>query len=131
MTTESSLSQVKYPPGRHPNCLKNLKPFKSGENGNPHRPYPLKQQLEDALRRPLASPHQKAAAGKHLVYSTLQGALLREPTPFREVWDRIEGKLQDTPPVSVDNRQVNIYVTSEKSKELTENAGRRLLEGGK
>ena len=89
----------RYTRGKHPNSIKNLHPYKPGENGH-GRVYPLKLRLAHALDKPLIEPKADACAGDRLVYSTLIGALEREPTPFKEVWERIEGKV--TQPVSGD-----------------------------
>ena len=79
----------------HPNSLANLKPpYKPGENGHQHA-YPLKERFLHALDHPLKKPKDDDCAGAHLVYSTLEGAILREPTPFKEAWERIEGKVPD------------------------------------
>ena len=88
----------------HPNSLANLKPpWKPGENGH-GRVYPLKERLYHALDKPLIEPKPDACAGERIVYSTLKGAIELVPTPFREVWDRVEGRLQDTTPV----RDINV-----------------------
>lgn len=81
----------------HPNSLANLKPYKPGTNGH-GRVYPLKERLAHALDHPLRVPDLDAPAGEQIVYSTLQGAMLREPAPFHEVWDRVEGKISDQLP---------------------------------
>ena len=100
MTTEISTSSQKIDGrGKHPNSRANLIPFKPGQNGNPHPGYPLKERLQDLLRKPLKEPDKKAPAGEHVAYATLKGAIEREPTPFKEVWDRTEGKVPgDTVP---------------------------------
>jgi len=95
MTTKITPESVKYPRGKHPNTLKNLKPFPKGHNGNPNPGYSLTSRLRDSLKKPLKKPKGDAPVGDLLVYSTLVGALEREPTPFRETWDRVDGKLQD------------------------------------
>ena len=82
----------------HPNSLKALIPTQyppgvSGNNGG--NGYSLTSELKHALnkKRRLA-----------IVNSTIEGAILREPTPFKEVWDRVEGKLQDKEQI----RDVNV-----------------------
>ena len=128
--TEEASKPVKYPPGQHPNSLKNLKPYKPGENGH-GRVYPLKLRLQHALDKPIVKPREDAPAGEHIVYATLQGALKREPTPFKEVWDRIEGKLQDTTVKLEDHRQqINIIVSDERAKQLIEGAESYILPPG-
>lgn len=97
----------------HPNSLKNLKPpFPPGTNGyNQGR-----MSLTERLRHQLAKEQGKQAEA--LVQAAIEGALKREPTPFKEVWDRVDGRLQDTPPVVIDNRQVNIFVKDAETREL-------------
>ena len=109
----------------HPNSLANLKPipWQPGQSGNPHGSS-LKARLLDAMEKPPAQLTEDSTCVERLVPSTLEGALLREPTPFREVWDRTEGKVEDkSNPTYQDNRVVNIIVSSEKAKELTEKVG--------
>ena len=84
----------------HPNSLANLKPpYKKGENGH-GRVYPLKERLYHALDKPLTVPKKNAPVGEMLVYATLKGALDLIPTPFRETWDRVEGKVEDKKPTA-------------------------------
>lgn len=111
----------------HPNSLKNLKPpYKPGENGH-QGGYNLTERLRHALDHPPQKPTESSPVGDQLVYSALKGALLREPTPFKEVWERIEGKLQDSKggDTNIDARQIIINVTSDKAKELTS----RIMQG--
>ena len=87
----------------HPNSLKNLRPnpdWKPGQSGN-KQGYSLKSRLDDAMGKPLIKPTDDAIAIEQLVYSTLEGAIAREPTPFKEVWDRTEGKVPDKIDVGV------------------------------
>ena len=76
----------------HPNSLANLKPYAPGTNGH-QGGYSLLARLKHTMEKPLVKPSDKAPVGEHIVYETLQGALAHEPTPFKEVWDRLEGKL--------------------------------------
>jgi len=111
----------------NPNSLANLIPYKKGENGH-GRVYPLKERLRHALDHPLTKPKDDAPAGEHIVYATLKGAIDLVPSPFHEVWDRVEGKVPgDNQVVLQDNRAINIIVSSDKAKELTEKIGDRLL----
>ncbi len=89
MTIETSPAQVKYEHGHHPNSRKNLKPFKPGSNGDkPGNGYSLTAALKDTLRK---SPKLR----EKLITSTIEGAILREPAPFHEVWDRVDGRIAD------------------------------------
>ena len=96
MTTNaiSASRPEKYPLGKHPNSLANLKPYKPGTNGH-GRVYPLKERLAHALDKPLTAPKENAPAGDHVVYATLKGAIDLVPVGVRETWDRVEGKVPD------------------------------------
>ena len=131
MSTETAIPQssVKKVDGRgkHPNSRKNLIPFHPGHQHNPHPGYPLKEKLQDMLRKPLKEPKDDAPAGDQLVYSTLKGAIDLVPVAFNQTWDRVEGKVPgDQPVANQDNRVVNIYVTSNKVKELMNKVTDRL-----
>ena len=95
MTTKISQKRVNKhgdTRGLHPNSQKNLKPFEIGHPliGNTDG-FSLRAELKHALVK------EKRMA---IVNSTIEGAILREPTPFKELWDRVDGKLQgDQPPV--------------------------------
>ena len=103
--TTNGISLKRGKDGRimHPNSLANLPPTQwpkgvSGNNGG--NGYSLKAELKHALR--------DKEKRKELIDSTIAGAILREPTPFKEVWDRVEGKLTDNLPLAgQDNRVVN------------------------
>lgn len=113
MTTNyASLERVKYKPGKNPNSKKNLKPFHKGENGDhSHNGYTLTSALKDAL---LSKDKKKR---DELILSTIEGAILREPTPFKEVWDRVEGKLQGDQAV-INFNEIKIVVVREAPKQL-------------
>jgi len=84
--------------GLHPKSMANLElgKFPKGSNGDrSHSGYTLTSALKDSLHKPLRRPDLDAPVRDHIIFSTLQGALEREPTPFKEVWDRSEGKLID------------------------------------
>ena len=87
-TTKKPFSpeRVKFEHGKHPNSLKNLKPFKPGENGGLNsQGYSLRAELKHALRE----------RRKELIESTIEGAIKREPTSQNIVWDRADGKLTE------------------------------------
>lgn len=105
----------------HPNSLKNLRPFPPGTNGNRNPGYSLTQALKDALRQGgmTQKPPADAPAWRHIVYSTLQGAYKREPTPFREVWDRLEGKVPEQHQVDVTERRATFLFILPDGREMT------------
>ena len=116
----ASTKQKKYKPGQHPNSLANLRPimWKKGQSGNP-KGESLTACLQRLIAKPLAEPPPYAPAKEQIIYATLTGAIQREPTPFREVWDRLEGPVEaNKPPLVIDNRQVNIYVLDRETKDL-------------
>lgn len=104
-----------------PNSLKNLIPLTKGHNnhGN-HEGYSLRAELKHALVK------EKRLL---IVNSTIEGAILREPTPFKELWDRVDGRMPQPVSGEVDvTHTINIIVSSEKARELTENVAKRLAE---
>ncbi len=110
-------ASMKYPPGKHPNSRKNLKPYPPGVNGNPKPGNSLKAVLLNALLEPLKKPAEDAPARDHVVYATLKGAISCEPTSahLKEVWDRVEGKLQDKEAI----RDINVvFVIGKGYKEI-------------
>ncbi len=82
-------------PQTNPKSLANLIPYKPGENGHKGG-YNMTERLRHALDHPLKPPDENSPVGERLVYSTLKGAIELVPTPFREAWDRAEGKVTDT-----------------------------------
>lgn len=94
--------KTKAPHGKHPNTLKNLEKGRArlvemrrnGELTNPDG-YSLASALKHSLNKPIQKPTKDAPTRDHIVYSTIEGAILREPTPFKELWDRIEGKVPE------------------------------------
>jgi len=86
----SNTASVKYARGKHPNTLRNLKSYPPGVNGNPKPGNSLTAMLKNALQD--RSKEGKLLAIK-LIESTIEGAIKREPTPFKELWDRVEGKV--------------------------------------
>ena len=112
-----SSGQKKTPAKRkmHPNSLANLKPilWKPGESGNP-KGSSLTQRLQDAMEKPPDKPTKESTVAELIINSTIVGALKREPTPFREVWDRTEGKVPD---------KVNIDLTAGLKELISEMRG--------
>ena len=105
--------------GLHPHSLMNLHEkgtWVKGQSGNS-----VGWSLTSELKHTLSAKVRR----KELVESTLQGAILREPTPFREVWDRVEGKLKDTGDVNVESRVLNIIVMDQHTADLLARVGER------
>ena len=103
-------TNLKVQRGRHPNSLANLKSGWHGQDLSMNG-VSLTQELKTKLRK-------DPTLRKQIVESTLEGALKREPTPFREVWDRVDGRLQDNPPQVQGVTVINILVRGEHMKEL-------------
>jgi len=105
--TKTATNSLKYRKTIHPNSLANLElgKFQKGNNGNHNTEgYSLTSLLKDALIFPLKEPRPDATVRELLVYSTITGALAREPGPFAQVWDRIDGKVIE--------RRMSINVTT-------------------
>lgn len=114
MTTK--LSRSKRKPRKHtsympsPKSLANLIPYKKGENGHQFGGFNLTERLKHALRK---HPEQV----EQIICSTIEGCILREPTPFHEVWDRMEGKVPDrTIPGSPELIQNFIFILPDGTK---------------
>jgi len=103
-------TNLKVQRGRHPNSLANLKSGWHGQDLSMNG-VSLTQELKAKLRK-------DPTLRKQIVESTLEGALKREPTPFREVWDRIDGRLQDNPPQVQGVTVINILVRGEHMREM-------------
>ncbi len=91
MTTETIPEEnQKYKRGQHPNSRASLKPGYHGQDLS-HNGVSLTTVLKTKL-------HRTKALQEKLVDSAIEGALLREPTPFKEIWDRVDGKLESLAP---------------------------------
>ena len=123
MTTTAS-NPVRFKPGRNPNSLKNLIPYKPGQNGH-GRVYSLANRLKHALDKPLTEPKEDAPVGERIVYKTLTGAIDLVPVAFREVWDRTEGPVGKGILPIQDNRQYTIIIQGDDAKKKLE----QLLQG--
>ena len=115
--------------GLHPNTLANLADgtkswnWKPGQGGNV-KGYSLKSRLLDALIQ--NGKLEPQCIGDEIVLSTIEGAKLREPAPFRELWDRCEGKqTSDDKPLATTNVQINIVVESANGQDML----RRIMAG--
>ena len=86
--------------------LANLIPYKPGQSGNAGsgNGYSLTSELKHEL--------SKKEIRQQIVKSTIEGAILREPTPFKELWERSEGKVPDKTIPPQQNTQINIIVDS-------------------
>jgi len=74
----------------NPNSLRNLKPpYPKGVSGNANsgNGYSLTSELKHTLRN--------RELRKQIVASAIEGAILREPAPFKEVWERVDGKVPE------------------------------------
>ena len=119
MKTKTPEKSGKYKWGHHPNSLKNLIPTmgyhgqNNGQNG-----YSLTSELKHALAN--------KELRQQLIQSMIAGAILREVTPFKELWDRVEGKVPgDQPVIQNDNRVLNIIVADKRTAELMGRIGER------
>ncbi len=80
-----------------PKSLANLHPYKPGENGHHFGiGYNLTERLRHSLDKPLKELKDDAPVAERIVHSWIEGTILREPTPFKETLERIDGKVSDT-----------------------------------
>lgn len=119
MITDKSVKRGKDGRIMHPNSLAALLPTQwpkgvSGNNGG--NGYSLTAELKHALNQ------QKRL---EIVNSTIEGAIKREPTPFKELWDRVEGKVPDKGQPLNDNRVLNIIVINQHTSDLIALVGER------
>lgn len=100
---ENSLKLEKYPRGKNPKSLKNLKPYPKGVSGNEGsgNGYSLTSELKHALNKETRAK---------LIQSTIEGAIKRESVPFREVWDRTEGKVTQPIESTPDMVQTVVFI---------------------
>jgi len=114
-----------YKRGEHPNSLKNLEKgrFKKGEVSNPRGRPPKELCITSIMREQLGEPCPYAP-GKTWAEWVARRALElagENPTYYRELLDRIEGKVVQ--PVGGQEDQPIVYkiiVANEHTKELTE-----------
>jgi len=104
-----------------PQSLANLKPYPKGVSGNTGsgNGYSLTAALKNNIGKPLKKPRDDAPARDHIVYATLLGAINCEPSSahLREVWNRVDGIVENEKPQYTDNRQYNIIIQGEQSRE--------------
>ena len=88
--------QTKYPYGKHPNSLKNLKPRKKGDPAlNPHGRPPKDKSVTEAMRRLLERGIVKDKAYPDALAENLLKRALRSSYDLNVVLDRTEGKVTD------------------------------------
>jgi len=115
----------KYPRGKHPNSLNNLKPYKKGEHGNAHGRPRKEQSITEAVRvllreGTLQDLEQKSGKSDPIVRALairwLRRALKRYPE-LSMLLDRLEGKV--TQPIGGGDKPIewNIKVSSPEIKE--------------
>jgi hypothetical protein len=95
------MAQEKYPIGRHPNSLKNLKKgWKPGQSGNPKgRPRNIKYITELAREKLGEScPYDPEKTWAEYLVDRWFGQAVENAGYFKELMDRLEGKV--TQPIS-------------------------------
>ena len=115
--------------GRHPNSIANLKPFQKGRTLNPHGRPPKDVSLTSLLKQEI----EKIPPGeKHnrnwrqlLVLAWLTGAM-KNPVLFKELLDRLEGKVVQPVGGAAGGEPVKVEITvsSEIARTLTEEIAR-------
>ena len=98
MSIESTENQ-RFPKGKHPNSIKNLKPFKPGQSGHPGRT-PKDVSLTSLVKKYMEEVPELVGGKKNdktwrelLVHAWLVGAYKGNSVLFKELLDRLEGKV--------------------------------------
>jgi len=105
------MAKQKYPIGKNPNSLANLKKgWKPGQSGNPKGRPPNTKYISELAREKILTPCPYAPDktwGEYLVERWL-GQAVENPTFFKELMDRLEGKVlqpvggEDGEPIKID-----------------------------
>jgi hypothetical protein len=118
-----------YKRGKHPNSLKNLEKgqFKKGEVSNPRGRPPKELCITSILRQQLGEPCPYAPGKTWAEWLARRALELagENPTYYRELLDRVEGKVAPNAPMQLGSRIINIIVQDKETKELMERAGER------
>ena len=124
MTTETAVKTLSKRRGEH------LKPyqFKPGNKANPHGRPKKEISITSKVKELLEVEVDKIA---RRAVDELVNPRGKYPTGLLcEVLNRVEGRVPgDLPPGFNDNRVINIIVSSDKAKELTEGVSKRFIEG--
>ena len=79
--------------------LKNLKPWKPGQSGNPKGRPPksicLTSLLKEEINKINPKDRAKRTWAELIVLATIRLAIKGNATALKEVWDRIDGRVQD------------------------------------
>ena len=126
-TSDTPLELVKYPPGKHPNSAKNLKPFKKGTRSVSTNPegYSITSRVKDLLKEksslipPNADPNDlcyRDQIARQIVTKAAQG-----DTPMvKELWDRTDGKVAGDGDKGNTYNDIKVLIVREKPRELIE-----------
>ena len=82
-----------YPPGKHPNSLKNLKPIQPGEARNPKGRPPGVKYISEALREQLANKRAKIKSPADQLAHNLIERAEKSDSAISIVLERTEGKV--------------------------------------
>jgi len=125
--TTSELT-IKTPEKRKAEHLKPYQ-FKPGNNANPKGRPKKEISITSKVKKLLEVEVDKVA--RRAVDELIKPKGKYPTGLFCEVLNRVEGRVPgDIPPGYLDNRSINIIVSSDKAKELTENVSKRFLSKG-
>ncbi len=123
-----AIDKTRYCKGKHPNSLKNLRPFQKGNSGNLNGRPPKDVSLTSLLKKyiettpALIDGKPNTKTWRELLVETWVFASHKgNPVLFKELLERLEGKV--TQPVSGEGGgpiAVKIEVVSEQAKKFTE-----------
>ena len=118
-------------PQTNPRSLANLRPGNPPVDSGKHG-YSLKSRLFDALDKADISQIKRETVGDQIVLATIKGAIDLVPVAHKEVWDRVEGSVNQQQPAG-NNLQINIVVSptgQELLMRLRANGGKPALKEG-
>jgi len=94
--------------------LKNLKPWKPGQSGNPKGRPPKDVSLTSLLKLEVQkiNPDDKAKRtwAELLVVATIRLAVKGNAAALKEVWERMDGRVREMPPIDEEPQKVTVQL---------------------
>lgn len=92
-----STDKQRAPKGRHPNSMKNLKPFKKGEpspnpKGRPPKDCSITSIIKAEIDKKVTGDDQ-GRTWRQMMADSLRNGALKNPALMKELLDRLEGKV--------------------------------------
>jgi len=110
--------------GKHPSSLKNLEKgqFRKGQSGNPKGRPPKETCITSILQGKLGQPCDKDTSKTWAEWIALRALELagENPAYYRELLDRVEGKVLQRQDVTTSATHVSVLVQNEETKDMVE-----------